>query len=49
MIPSTMPRKPLPASPMKIRAGGKFQNRNPATAAASISGNKARSGLPSST
>ncbi|MNF95925.1 hypothetical protein D3C84_786960 [compost metagenome] len=33
--PRVMPRKPLPASPMKIRAGGKFQNRNPATAAAS--------------
>ena len=28
------PRKPLPASPMKMRAGGKFQTKKPATQAA---------------
>ncbi|MNE99291.1 hypothetical protein D3C80_1979430 [compost metagenome] len=36
--PRTIPRKPLPASPMKIFAGGKFQNKKPATAAANRSG-----------
>src|SRR5262245_5986039 len=29
--PSVSPRNPLPASPMKILAGGKFQTRNPST------------------
>ncbi len=32
------PRNPLPASPMKIFAGGQFQRRNPAVDAASRSG-----------
>src|SRR5258707_776829 len=31
---STRPKKPLPASPMKIRAGGKFQHKKPPTQAA---------------
>jgi hypothetical protein len=31
---SMRPKKPLPASPMKILAGGKFQKRKPQTAAA---------------
>src|SRR5690554_167815 len=45
---STTPKKPLPASPIKIRAGGKFQYKNPATAAAKTKGNKAILGSPSS-
>ena len=36
--PIIKPRKPLPASPMKIRAGGKFHTRKPATEAHSSSG-----------
>ncbi|MNV51644.1 hypothetical protein D3C71_1437000 [compost metagenome] len=36
--PRTMPRNPLPASPMKIRAGGKFHNKNPSTVAARTNG-----------
>ncbi|MCY1451292.1 hypothetical protein D9M71_681490 [compost metagenome] len=43
---STMPRKPLPASPMKILAGGKFQNRKPSVAAASNSGSAINCGAP---
>ncbi|SUC97267.1 Uncharacterised protein [Pseudomonas aeruginosa] len=38
--PMITPKKPLPASPMKIRAGGKFQKRNPVTAAASSAANQ---------
>ncbi|MNN83255.1 hypothetical protein D3C81_2002770 [compost metagenome] len=47
--PSISPRKPLPASPRKIRAGGKFQTRNPAAAAPRARGSQARSPCPTST
>jgi hypothetical protein len=33
-----MPMNPLPTSPMKILAGGRFQTRNPRAAAAKTSG-----------
>src|SRR6187549_495906 len=33
-VATMQPRNPLPASPMKMRAGGKFQIRKPATQAA---------------
>src|ERR1700694_4905244 len=36
--PIANPRKQLPASPMKILAGGKFRTRNPAAAAVSNMG-----------
>ncbi|MNE92430.1 hypothetical protein D3C80_1901530 [compost metagenome] len=45
--PSAIPRKPLPASPMKMRAGGKFQNKKPATATANDKGASAAIPSPS--
>ena len=41
-----MPRKPLPASPMNILAGGKFHTRNPSTAPASDRGTSASALAP---
>jgi hypothetical protein len=44
--PNTRPRKPLPTSPMKMRARGKFQMRKPSVAAARSSGADAAPGCP---
>ncbi|MNP19747.1 hypothetical protein D3C76_1122900 [compost metagenome] len=46
--PSTIPINPLPASPMNIFAGGKFQYRKPATAAANNKGSTAVPPSPAS-
>ncbi|MCY1179041.1 hypothetical protein D9M73_194200 [compost metagenome] len=44
--PRITPRNPLPASPMNIRAGGKFQTRKPAVTNASANGSQLSSLRP---